>query len=83
MERHPLGEGLTFDDVLLVPAASDVLPRMTDVATLLTRRIKLGIPLVSAAMKSPISPALKVSPSRLARMISWGRIMPLADDGLE
>ena len=50
MERHPLGEGLTFDDVLLVPAASDVLPRMTDVATQLTRRIALRIPLVSAAM---------------------------------
>ncbi len=50
MERHPLGEGLTFDDVLLVPAASDVLPRMTNVATQLTRRIALQIPLVSAAM---------------------------------
>jgi IMP dehydrogenase len=50
MERHPLGEGLTFDDVLLVPAASDVLPRMTDVRTQLTRRIALQIPLVSAAM---------------------------------
>src|SRR5690606_9789775 len=47
---HPLGEGLTFDDVLLVPAPSDVLPRMTDVATQLTRRIALQIPLVSAAM---------------------------------
>jgi len=50
MERHPLSEGLTFDDVLLVPAASDVLPRMTDVSTQLTRRIALRIPLVSAAM---------------------------------
>jgi IMP dehydrogenase len=50
MERHPLAEGLTFDDILLVPAASDVLPRATDVATRLTRRIGLNIPLVSAAM---------------------------------
>jgi IMP dehydrogenase len=50
MERHPIGEGLTFDDVLLVPAASDVLPRMTDVGTALTRKISLNIPLVSAAM---------------------------------
>ncbi len=50
MERHPLSEGLTFDDILLVPAASDVLPRTTDVATRLTRRIALNIPLVSAAM---------------------------------
>jgi len=43
-------EGLTFDDVLLVPAASDVLPAEVDVATQLTREIPLSIPLVSAAM---------------------------------
>jgi len=45
-----LREGLTFDDVLLVPAASGVLPRDTDVATSLTRSIRLNIPLLSAAM---------------------------------
>jgi len=50
MEVHSLGEGLTFDDILLVPAGSSVLPRTTDVATRLTRRIELRIPLVSAAM---------------------------------
>jgi IMP dehydrogenase len=45
-----LREGLTFDDVLLVPAASDLLPRDTDVTTRLTRAIELNIPLLSAAM---------------------------------
>jgi IMP dehydrogenase len=50
MERHPLADGLTFDDILLVPAASDVLPRSTDVRTPLTRNIGLNVPLVSAAM---------------------------------
>ncbi len=45
-----LREGLTFDDVLLVPAASGVLPRDTDVATSLTRSIRLNVPLLSAAM---------------------------------
>jgi len=45
-----LREGLTFDDVLLVPAASAVLPRDTDVSTALTRSIHLSIPLLSAAM---------------------------------
>jgi IMP dehydrogenase len=50
MEVHSLGEGLTFDDILLVPAGSSVLPRTTDVSTRLTRRIELRIPLVSAAM---------------------------------
>jgi IMP dehydrogenase len=45
-----LREGLTFDDVLLVPAASDILPRDTEVTTQLTRAIRLNIPLLSAAM---------------------------------
>jgi IMP dehydrogenase len=43
-------EGLTFDDVLLIPAASDFLPKDADVTTALTRRIELKVPLVSAAM---------------------------------
>ncbi len=43
-------EGLTFDDVLLVPAGSEVLPRDVDLRTQLTREISLEIPLVSAAM---------------------------------
>jgi len=45
-----LREGLTFDDVLLVPALSEILPRDTDVATQLTRSLRLNIPLISAAM---------------------------------
>ena len=43
-------EGLTFDDVLLVPAESDVLPRDVDVSTYLTKNIKLNIPLISSGM---------------------------------
>lgn len=43
-------EGLTFDDVLLVPAHSQVLPRDVSLNTRLTRNITLNIPLVSAAM---------------------------------
>jgi len=42
--------GLTFDDVLLLPAKSDVLPRQTDVTTQLTAHIRLNIPIISAAM---------------------------------
>ncbi|HNX87286.1 MAG TPA: IMP dehydrogenase, partial [Bacteroidales bacterium] len=44
------GEGLTYDDVLLVPAYSEVLPREVDVATLFSRNIPINIPIVSAAM---------------------------------
>jgi len=45
-----VAEGLTYDDVLLIPAYSEVLPRDVDTSTYLTRNIKLNIPLVSAAM---------------------------------
>ena len=44
------GEGLTFDDVLLVPAFSAVLPREVDTTTYLTKSIQLHIPIISAAM---------------------------------
>jgi IMP dehydrogenase len=50
LEQEVLPVGLTFDDVLLIPAESSVLPRDIDVSTRLTRRIRLNIPLVSAAM---------------------------------
>ena len=45
-----VGEGLTFDDVLLVPAESDVLPADVDLSTNLTKKIKLNVPVMSAAM---------------------------------
>jgi IMP dehydrogenase len=45
-----LFEALTYDDVLLVPAYSDVLPRTTDTSGFLTQKIKLNIPIISAAM---------------------------------
>jgi len=44
------GEGITFDDVLLVPAYSEVMPRNTDLSTQLTRDITLNVPIVGAAM---------------------------------
>jgi IMP dehydrogenase len=50
LEQEVLPIGLTFDDVLLVPAESSVLPRDIDVSTRLTEKITLNIPLVSAAM---------------------------------
>lgn len=54
-----IGEALTFDDVLLVPAHSTVLPHQAELKTLLTREIQLNIPLVSSAMDT-------VSEARLA-----------------
>ena len=45
-----LREGLAFDDVLLLPAASDVLPTQVDMRTSLTRQLRLNIPLLASAM---------------------------------
>lgn len=56
-------EGLTFDDVLLIPAKSDVLPNSTNLETRLTKKIKLNIPLLSSAMDT-------VTESRLAIAIA-------------
>jgi IMP dehydrogenase len=50
MFTYDMPEGLTFDDVLLVPAESDFLPRDADCSAQLTRQIRLNIPLISAAM---------------------------------
>ena len=50
MSENRVREGLTFDDVLLVPGASEVLPSKVDLRTRLCREIELDIPLVSAAM---------------------------------
>src|SRR6188768_396054 len=63
-----LGKALTFDDVLLVPAYSQVLPRDTSLSTRLSRNISLNLPLVSAAMDT-------VTEARLAIAIAQeGRI---------
>ncbi len=54
-------EALTFDDVLLKPAASSVLPNQTDIRTRLTRTIELGIPLMSAAMDTVTEAAMAIA----------------------
>src|SRR5271169_3722504 len=50
MVSETIPEGLTFDDVLLLPARSDVVPTDTDTRTQLSRKIAINIPIVSAAM---------------------------------
>ena len=54
-------EALTFDDVLLVPAASEVLPSEVDIRTRLTARVELALPLVSAAMDTVTESALAIA----------------------
>src|SRR6185369_12851697 len=66
LDRHPLQDrlayqGITFDDVLLEPGYSDVLPRDCDVRTLLTRAIRLNIPIVSSPMDTVTESELAIA----------------------
>jgi len=61
----PIPEALTFDDVLLLPGRSDVVPSRVDVATQLTRNIRLNIPLVSAAMDTVTESRLAIAMAQL------------------
>jgi IMP dehydrogenase len=56
-----LEEALTFDDVLLVPAYSEILPREVDLSTRVTRRIRLNVPLLSAAMDTVTEARLAIT----------------------
>jgi len=58
------GEGLTFDDVLLVPRKSQVVPREVDVSTRFTKTIKLNIPIVSAAMDTVTEARMAIAMAR-------------------
>ncbi len=59
-----VGEGLTFDDVLLVPAESDVLPADVDLSTMLTKKIRLNVPVMSAAMDTVTESRMAIAVAR-------------------
>jgi len=64
LSEKVLSEGLTFDDVLLIPAYSDVLPRDVDIASRFTRSIQLHTPIVSAAMDTVTEAKLAIAIAR-------------------
>lgn len=66
--------GLTFDDVLLIPAHSNVLPRDVSLRTKLTRNITLNIPLVSAAMDTVTEARLAIALAQEGELASFIKI---------
>ena len=63
-EEKFIKEGLTFDDVLLIPGESDVEPKMVDVSTHLTKKIKLNTPLMTAAMDTVTETRMAIAIAR-------------------
>ncbi len=76
-------QALTFDDVMLVPAASSVLPGETDTRTKLTRDIELGIPLISAAMDTVTESALAIAMAQAGGLGVIHRNMPIEQQAAE
>ncbi|MGB3132582.1 MAG: IMP dehydrogenase, partial [Saprospiraceae bacterium] len=70
-------EALTFDDVLLIPAYSEVLPRDTDISTQLTTDIKINVPIVSAAMDTVTEKDLAISMARVGGIGIIHKNMPI------
>src|SRR4029079_9917334 len=78
-----LREALTFDDVLLVPAESDVVPKDTDVRTQLTPSIKLAIPIVSSAMDTVTEAATAICMAREGGIGIIHKNFSIAEQALE
>ncbi|HEY7335415.1 MAG TPA: IMP dehydrogenase [Bryobacteraceae bacterium] len=77
MIRETIPEGLTFDDVLLLPARSEVVPAQTDTRTWLTRKIGLNIPVVSAAMDTVTESHLAIALAQQGGIGIVHRNMPI------
>ncbi len=76
-EQKFFKEGLTFDDVLLIPAESDVLPKDVDVSTQLTKKIKLNMPIMTAAMDTVTESRMAIAIAREGGMGVIHKNMPI------
>ncbi|HEV2232905.1 MAG TPA: IMP dehydrogenase [Terriglobia bacterium] len=83
MLHGPIPEALTFDDVLLQPAKSAVLPAQVDTRTFLTRNISLNIPIVSAAMDMVTESRLAIALAQQGGIGIMHRTMPIDRQALE
>ena len=68
-----IGDGITFDDVLLVPGYSEVIPNQVDLSTHLTKEIKLNIPVMSAGMEFWLQGLMGIVFSSLLEVRRLGR----------
>ncbi|MBK5286398.1 MAG: IMP dehydrogenase [Bacteroidia bacterium] len=78
-----LGEGLTYDDVLLVPAYSEILPNQVNVSTSLTKKITLNIPLISAAMDTVTGSAMAIAMAQQGGIGILHKNMSIAEQAAE
>jgi IMP dehydrogenase len=76
-------QGLTFDDLLLIPRYSDVVPKDADVSTRLTRRIRLDIPILSSAMDTVTEHRLAIALAQMGGMGVIHKNLSAADQALE
>lgn len=83
MEDKIVKEGITFDDVLLIPAKSEVLPHQVDVSTHLTKKIKLNIPLMSAGMDTVTESKMAISLAREGGIGIIHKNMSIEEQALE
>jgi len=75
--------GLTFDDVLLIPAASDIVPSETDLSCQFSRHIRLNTPLVSAAMDTVSEAQMAIAMAQLGGIAIIHKNMPIKDQAQE
>lgn len=83
MPQKEVRLGLTFDDVVLVPAKSEVLPSETDTRTRVTRNIAINIPIVSAAMDTVTEARLAIALAREGGIGVIHRVLPPAEQAAE
>ncbi len=83
MVEENVPTGLTFDDVLLIPAKSDVIPKEVDVTTYLTRNIGLNTPIVTSAMDTVTEASMAIAMAREGGIGFIHRAMPPDRQGLE